>query len=145
MSNTYTLENATSRHELTALANRLTDEQLSHPLEAGWTAASVFAHLAFWDQRALILIHKWQNEGVTPSPIDVDVINEVTRPLFNAMLPRVAVQLVIATAEAVDKAIEQLAPEFIAKIETDGKTVRLNRALHRRDHIAQIEQAVGQN
>jgi hypothetical protein len=142
MTNAYTLDNSTSRQELLTLVNRLTDEQLSHPLPAGWTVASVLAHLAFWDQRALTLLQKWQQEGIGPSPVDVDLINEVTRPIFNALEPRTAANLVISTAEAIDGAVEQLAPEFISQVETDGKTVRLNRALHRRDHIAQIEMAL---
>ena len=143
MTNPYTLDNTTSRHELAALVDRLSDEQFAHPLEAGWTVASVLAHLAFWDQRALILLQKWQQEGISPSPIDVDIVNEVTRPLFNALEPRAAAQLAVSTAETVDRVIGQLSPEFITQVETDGKTVRLNRALHRRDHINQIVRALG--
>jgi hypothetical protein len=145
MTNAYTLDNTNSRQELTAFTGRLTDAQLRQPLEAGWTVASVLAHLAFWDQRALTLLQKWQAEGISASPIDVDVINEVTRPLFKALEPHAAVNLVISTAEAVDAAIEQLTPEFIAQVETDGKTVRLNRALHRRDHLTQMKAVVGRN
>ena len=141
--NTYTLDNTTSRQQLITLVNRLSDEQLRHPLEAGWTVAGVLAHLAFWDQRALTLLHKWQQEGIGPSPVDVDVINEVTRPLFIALASQTAAQLAISTAQILDQAIEQLAPEFIAEVETNGKTVRLNRALHRRDHFNQIEQVLG--
>lgn len=142
MSNLYTLENATSRLELMAFVDRLTDEQLRHPLEAGWTVAGVLAHLAFWDQRALILLQKWGLEGIAPSPVDVDVINEATRLLCESLTPRVAAQLAVSTAEAVDRAIAQLTPGFITQVEMDGKTVRLNRALHRRDHLGQIEPAL---
>jgi hypothetical protein len=53
MSNAYTRENTAEREHLIALANRLTDEQLSRTVEAGWTVAGILAHLAFWDQRAV--------------------------------------------------------------------------------------------
>jgi hypothetical protein len=57
-------------------------------------------------------------------------------------VPHAAVELALAAANAIDYEIERLLPEFSAKVEADGKTVRLNRALHRRDHLTQIEQAL---
>ncbi len=58
MSNPYTQENAAEREHLTALVNRLTDEELSRPVEASWTVAGFLAHMAFWDRCALILLRK---------------------------------------------------------------------------------------
>jgi hypothetical protein len=37
----------------------------------------------------------------------------------------------------------QLDPETLADVETNGQTVRLNRAAHRQEHLGQIEQALG--
>jgi len=142
MNDIYTRGNTVERQHLIALVNRLTNEELNHLLEAGWTIAGVLAHLAFWDQRALILLKKWQQEGIGPSAIDVDVVNEATRFLCIALPPRVAAQLAIATAEAIDQAIDQLDPAMIAEIETNGQTVRLDRTHHRREHLVQIEQAL---
>ena len=136
-------ENAAEREHLRSLANRLTDEELAHPLEAGWTVSAVLAHLAFWDQRALVLIKKWEEEGISPSPIDTDIVNEVTRSHCLAIPPRAATELAISCAQNVDQAIERLGPEMAADIERIGKTVRLNRADHRRSHLGQIEKALG--
>jgi len=142
MNDTYTRRNTFERQHLIALVDHLTDDILNHPLEAGWTIAGVLAHLAFWDQRALVLLKKWQQEGIGPSMIDVDVVNEATCLLCIALPPRVAAQLAIVTAEAIDRIIDQLDPAMITEIETNGQTVRLNRADHRREHLAQIEQAL---
>jgi hypothetical protein len=79
MSNSYTNANAIEREHLIALANRLTDDQLSHPLRSGWTVAGIFAHLAWWDLRGLTLLRKWKAEGISSSPIDID-IRAVHRP-----------------------------------------------------------------
>ena len=141
--NNYSLENAAERQHLTALVNRLTDDQLKRPLEAGWTVAGVLAHLAFWDQRALLLLEKWKHAGVSPSANDVDIINDATRLLCVALAPRVAAQLAVSCAAAIDQAIESLEPGLLADVETKGTTVRLNRALHRSEHLKQIEQALG--
>jgi hypothetical protein len=139
----YISENAAECEHIRSLANRLTDEELSHPLEAGWTVSAALAHLAFWDQRALILINKWEKEGVGPSPMDIDVVNEATRLHCLAIPPRTAAELAISCAQNIDQAIERISPEMAAEMERIGKTVRLNRADHRRDHLGQIEKTLG--
>ncbi len=142
MNNPYVQANASERDHLAALVNRLTAAELSRPLAAGWTVAGVLAHLAFWDLRALTLLKKWRQEGIGPSPIDTDVVNEATRELCNAIPPRVAAQLALAAAAALDEAIEKLDPLMLAAVETDGATVHLDRAAHRRLHLGEIEQAL---
>jgi hypothetical protein len=144
MGNAYEAENNAGRAELSALIARLTDAQLSHPMPAGWTVAAVLAHLAFWDQRALILLRQWKARGVEPSPIDTHVINEVTRVLFLAIPPRTAAELALTCAEAIDREIASLDPVLLAEVETRGTTVLLDRAHHRRVHIAEIVQALGE-
>jgi hypothetical protein len=139
----YISENAAGREQLKALVNRLSDQQLGHPLEAGWTVSAVLAHLAFWDQRALILIEKWKKEGVGPSSMDTDIVNEATRGLCLAIPPRAAADLALSAASAIDQAIEQLSPEMIKEIETTATTVRLDRAHHRHTHLEEIKTALG--
>jgi hypothetical protein len=139
----YISENAAERERLRALVNRLSDQQLGQPLEAGWTVSAVLAHLAFWDQRALILIEKWKKEGVGPSPMDTDVVNEATRGLCLAIPPRTAANIAFSTALALDQTIDGLSPEMVKEIETIGTTARLDRARHRRLHLDQIKTALG--
>ena len=139
----YISENAAEREHLSSLANRLTDEELARPLDAGWTVSAVLAHLAFWDQRALVLINKWEKEGIGPSPMDTDIVNEATRLHCLAIPPRAAADLAISCAQNIDQALERISPEIAAEIERIGKTVRLNRADHRRNHLGQIEKALG--
>ena len=143
MTNTYSNQNNIYRQKLADLIRRLSGEQLSQPMEAGWTVAGVLAHLAFWDQRALILLQKWQHVGIGPSDVDTDIINDATRILCVSLSPQVAAQLALTTAEAIDQEIERLAPDFLARVERDGKTVRLDRARHRETHIGEIEKALG--
>jgi hypothetical protein len=141
--NTYSLPNTTEREHLTALVKRLTDDELSRPLEAGWTVAGMLAHLAFWDQRALCLLEKWKKAGVSPSPVEVDIVNDAIRPLCAALAPRAAAELAVSSAQAIDAAIDGLEPGLLAEVEAKGSAVRLNRALHRRDHLEQIERTLG--
>jgi Mycothiol maleylpyruvate isomerase N-terminal domain len=139
---TYIAENTVERERLIALVNGLTDEQLAHSMEAGWTVAAVLAHLAFWDQRALVLLKKWTQEGIGVSAMDVDVVNEAMRLHCLAIAPRAAAELAVSCAMAIDRAIEQLSPALAAGIAQNGRTLRLNRADHRRDHLRDIMQAL---
>jgi hypothetical protein len=139
----YIEDNKIEREHLIRLTTQLTESQLLRPMPAGWTVAAVLAHLALWDQRGLVLLEKWAKEGIGPSPIDTDVVNEVTRILCLAIPPRVAVQLTIDCAVKMDAAVERLSPQFAADVMEKGKTVHLNRADHRRTHLSEIEKVLG--
>ena len=139
--------NAAERERLRALVARLGGEDLQRPLPAGWTIAGVLAHLAFWDQRILVLVEQWERRGAesTPRPFrpeDVDWINDSAKALCLALAPRTAAQLAVATAEAVDRRIEALAEDFVGANAGAGSPVNLLRAEHRREHLDQIEAAL---
>jgi hypothetical protein len=115
------------------------DEELSTPMPAGWTVSAVLCHLAFWDQRALALLDKWEKNGIDYSSIDTDVINEVTRFLCLAIPPKSAADVFLRTAETIDNKISKLEPGWISEIEEKGKNVHLNRAKHRLVHMDEIK------
>jgi hypothetical protein len=135
-------DNARENAHLRQVAEDLSDDDLSLPMEAGWTVSALLAHLAFWDQRAITLIGKWKKDGVGPSPIDTDVVNEATRRLCLAVPPRQAAELAVALADEVDQLIAGLGPEMVDAIQTRGTTVKLKRADHRRTHLGEIEKAL---
>ena len=135
-------DNAAENAALRKLVERLSEQNLLTPMEAGWTVAAVLAHLAFWDQRAITLIEKWKQEGVSGSAIDVAVVNEVTRRLCLAIQPRDAAELAISVADEIDQLIADMNPEMVEAIMTRGTTVKLNRADHRRTHLSEIEGAL---
>ncbi len=142
MSGSYIEENTQQRERLRALLARLTDQDLTRPLREGWTVAGFLGHLAFWDYRALLLIKKWKQTGVKLSPADVDVINDGMKPLLLAIPPRKIAEMVMEAATAVDREIEGLNPDLIAQIEAQGTNFRMNRGLHRKAHMDQIETAM---
>ncbi len=127
------------------IAKNLSDADLLHPMEAGWTVASVLAHLAFWDRRALTLIEKWKVDGLGESPIDTDVINEVTRFFFLAIPPRQALNLTIEYAEAINQTLAGLEPAFLERMVTEGRAVQVDRGKHRASHLDEIAKALGRS
>ena len=149
MAPSYVTENNEQRARLRALVERLSDGDLARPLDAGWTVGAVLAHLAFWDQRALILIERWEKEGArTPPPSisakDVDWINDSAKALCLALAPRAAARLAVTTAEAIDRRVESLSSELVAANTAAGSPLNLLRAEHRREHLNEIEHAFGQ-
>lgn len=143
---THERENDAQRERLRALVARLGDADLGRPLDAGWTVAAVLAHLAFWDERARLLLERWQRDGTPPPPLDerqVHWINDAAKPLCLALPPRVAAQLALERAEAVDRLIAGLPDAFLAASAAAGHPVRLLRATHRREHLDEIERTLG--
>lgn len=142
MSNRYSADNAAWSKKLEALVARLSDRDLARPANHGWSVGGLLAHLAFYDYRALVLLERWKTNAIGPSPLEVDVANDATRPLFNAVAPGELRRLVVEAARGVDAAIDALDPGFLARVEVDGTVVRLNRALHREHHLEQVEKAL---
>lgn len=135
----YSEENLTSRRRLKALVSRLSAADLSRSTHYGWTIAALLAHLAFWDQRHLVLLHRWQENGVDPSPIDPDAINEALKPLCHAIDPHTAVELCLTSAESLDAELEQINPVLFDAIQATPTHYRFNRSLHRNGHLDDIE------
>lgn len=134
-------ENARSSERLRSLVSQLTDEELDYSADGDWTVAAVLAHVAFWDQRACSLLRRWKRNGVSPSPIDVDNVNETLLPILLALPPRRAAELASAAAEAADQELASASPELIAAIEGQGR-FRLRRSEHRLEHLEQIERSL---
>ena len=140
----YIADNTSERERLRALVARMSDGDLSRSMGAGWTVAAVLAHMAFWDQRVLVLLDRWERTGVEPShePADVDWINDATRALCLAIPPRAAARLAVDSAEATDQKVEGLTPAMRAALEADDSPINLRRATHRREHLDEIERMI---
>jgi hypothetical protein len=142
MPTTYMAQNIAERERLRALVARLSEADLSREVEHGWTVATVLVHLAFWDRQRLLTLKRWLQDGQLPASGDYDLINDALAIISQAIPPRAAALLAVAAAEAIDYALEQLTPEQEAALESAGMTRLLNRSLHRRDHLEEIERAL---
>ncbi len=139
-------ENTASRRRLQALIDHLSDTDLARVTPYGWTVAALLAHLAFWDQRVLVLLRRWKAGGVDASPIDSQAVNDSLKPLCHALDPRQAVELCLASAQAVDAELETVSDVFMeqidALVQASPFQFRPNRSLHRSGHLDDIEQVL---
>ena len=143
----YVEENRAQLERLRALVDRLSDRELSRPMEAGWTVAGVLAHLAFWDYRVVLLLDQWGPDGRGPAPrvydeAAVDWINDASKPLCNGLPPRAAARMAIEAAMAADQRVAALTEAQLATNRDAGGPITLLRAEHRREHLDEIERTL---
>ena len=135
----FTTENAESTGRLQALVKRLSVEDFTRTTSYGWTISALLAHLAFWDQRMLVLLRRWQQNGFDPSPVDAQATNDALLPLCTSMEPRTAVELCLTSARLLDAALAALSDDQFEdirkKAEASATQFRMNRSLHRNDHL----------
>jgi hypothetical protein len=144
---TYVSENQAALERLRALVDRLSDEELLRPMEAGWTVAGVLAHLAFWDYRIVTLLDQWGPDGhgtLLPGPDESAThwINDAGKPLCLALPPRVAARVAIDAAMAADQRVAGLSEAQLAANRAAGGPISVLRAAHRREHLDEIERAL---
>lgn len=134
--------NRAERERLRALIARLGDDDLNRALGNGWTVAATLAHLAFWDRETLDGLETWQPTSPSRASADWDQINEGRLAEWLAMPARQAAEEAIAAAEAVDRAIESLPTERVQAILATGRVRLVDRSIHRREHLDDVERAL---
>lgn len=136
--------NRSSLERLRAIGSSLSDSELERTIDAPWTAAALFAHIAFWDRSVL---ERWrlaaEKGDRTPMPEDnviMDRINDASLRRWLAIPARVAVEEFLASAE-LDGLIPWLDAAIVSELVTDGRQRLVDRSLHRGDHLRTIEGA----
>ena len=133
--------NRASTNRIRALAARLTDAEMQHPVGEHWTVAIALAHLAFWDRRVMYVLDMTERDGKVFIP-EIDIfVNDLSLPLWAAIPPRAAARIAIETAEALDKRLENFPPALLEEIHTYNKRWVV-RALHRGEHLDEVDTAL---
>ncbi len=133
--------NRASTERMRALAARLSDDELQHPVGEHWTVAVVLAHLAFWDRRVLYLLDATERDGKLFIP-EIDIlVNDLSLPFWAALPPRTAARLGIETAEALDARLAGYPAPLLEEIFGYNKRWVI-RALHRGEHLDEAEAAL---
>jgi hypothetical protein len=144
MDRSYVAENNAERARLHAIIARLTDTDMARPMSEEWTVGVGLLHLAFWDRLSLSKFEEWERTGtveIPPMRDMVDGINHAMLPWWRTVAPAQARHEVIVAAEAVDRKAETLPAPIIEAI-LAARPRSLMRAVHRRQHLDQIERAL---
>jgi len=138
----YAAENDRSRERLSHLMTRLREEDLKRTVESGWTVATVLLHLAFWDRYCLALLEGWERSGYVPSAANVEALNDTIEFLSLSFPPQRAGELARSAADLIDHKLEQISSDLAQTLEESGRARILRRALHRNEHLDQIERVL---
>jgi hypothetical protein len=141
----YNETNAETLAALKALIGQMSDDDLNASLGEGWTVATMLAHLAFYDARAVWLLKQWEAAGaVSDAPLDPDATNAAMLPLAATLPPRAAAALALRMAEEADATVASIKPDLARQVLARPETrVRLHRSHHRSEHLEQIRAALG--
>ena len=146
MDRTYVTENDAGRARLDALVSRLSDDEFAVRM-GGWTIGVGLMHLAFWDRNWLAKFEEWERTGAVVVP-DVgyqrDLFNGINDAMVHWWRSAAPVQVrheVLAAAEAIDKKARGL-PEWLVEAIMTERPRTLVRAVHRGEHLDEIERAL---
>ena len=141
MDRSFVQRNRASTERLQKLVTGLTDAQMQHPVGADWTVAIALAHLAFWDRRVQFVLDGTERNGKLFA-LEVDtLVNDVLLPTWAAVPGREAARLAVETATALDKRLEAFPAALLEQVNAHNPRWVL-RALHREEHLAEVEQAL---
>jgi hypothetical protein len=137
-------ENEAQRAGLKAVIARLTDADLARTMSEDWTIGVGLMHLPFWDGLSLSEFEEWGRTGkvqIPPMRDMVDGINKAMLPWWRTVVPVQVRHAVVAAAEAMDRKAETL-PEPIIEAILAVRPLSLTRAIHRPQHLDQIQRAL---
>jgi hypothetical protein len=141
MDRSFIEQNRASTERIRALAARLSDTEIQHPIYEIWTVAIALAHLAFWDRRVMYVVDMTERGGKLFIP-EIDIfVNDLSLPLWAAIPPREAARIAIETSEACDKRLESFPPKLLEEIYNYNKRWVV-RALHRGEHLDEVDAAL---
>ncbi len=71
--------------------------------------------------------------------MDEDTVNDALVPFFLALPPRKAAEMAVSISAELDRELESSSDDFIAGLEKTGDRHALNRGVHRKMHLDEIE------
>lgn len=143
MTNDHNKRNRASRDRLAAVIARLGDRSISLP--GGWTAAALLAHLAFWDGLGAARLEKYLRDR-KPMEFGSDALTEFINAAglaqWTATPLRAAGTLATDAAAKIDRLIEGVPKDAFDAIRALNTPRVLDRSLHRKEHLDEIERAL---
>lgn len=137
----YTQLNRESTNRIKKIASSLTDEQFQTRVGEHWTVTIAFVHLAFWDRRVLATLDQTVKNGKL-TVVEVEtVVNDLSLPIWSTVPAKEAIKLAIESAEELDNQLEKFPKDLLEEMYEHNKRLVV-RALHRNEHLDEMEEAL---
>lgn len=142
MDRSFIEQNNASTERLKKLVNRLSAGDLSQAVGPDWTVAITLAHLAFWDQRVLLVLDRTEKEGkLVPADLDSNIVNDIALPTWKIVPGRDAARLAVETAALLDLRLEAFPEALLEQVHAHNPRW-VARSLHRNEHLDEIDAAL---
>jgi DinB family protein len=145
MTNDHNKRNRASRDHLAEVIARLDKRTVDLSMPGGWTTAALLAHLAFWDGFGAARLEKYVRDR-EPMELGTDALTEFINAAglaqWTATPLATAAGLATKAAEAIDRLIEGLPSDVLDQIRGLKRPRLLDRSLHRKEHLDEIERAL---
>jgi len=143
VTNEHIKRNRASRDHLAEVIARM--GKVSLDLPGGWTSAGLLAHLAFWDGFGAARLEKFVRDR-EPMEFGSDTLTEFMNGAGMAQWTATplasAAGLATKAAAAIDLLIEGLPSDALEQIRSMKRPRLLDRSLHRKEHLDEIERAL---
>jgi hypothetical protein len=143
VTNEHIKRNRASRDHLAEVITRMGKGSVDLP--GGWTSAGLLAHLAFWDGFGAARLEKFVRDR-EPMEFGSDTLtefmNEAGMAQWTATPLASAAGLATKAAAGIDLLIEGLPSDVIDQIRAMKRPRLLDRSLHRKEHLDEIERAL---
>ena len=137
--------NQSSLDRLRAVRARLSRDDLLYPIDPPWTAAALFAHVAFWERFTHARwLHARESASGVPYPIEdfaTDLVNAAALTQWLSVPPEEAVEECLEAAEIFDRYIRSLGRELVSRVLQEERPRLVDRSFHRSEHLETIEAA----
>lgn len=137
--------NRLSLDRLLEVSDALSEDELLRVIDPPWTAAALFAHIAFWDRfthaRWLHAAGSGIDMPIATDDTAMELVNEAALPEWTVIPPSIAIRDCLSTARALDTFIGSLDPAALSRVVADGRPRLVDRFIHRREHLETIEAA----
>jgi hypothetical protein len=133
-------ENRKATERLSELLEKLPDDRLGAPVTAEWNVKRMLAHLAFWDQRGVLVVESAMKDGRLHAPFYDDQLNDILAPVLDLIPAADVKQFALAVSRKLDALLENCPADILAEMEKVNPRL-IDRSLHRNDHLAEIERA----
>jgi hypothetical protein len=138
--------NDASRDRLARLAGSLTGAQLEIDLGGGWTVASAFGHMAFWDRWQAVRLDHMVGGSASLDHDSVVMVehlaNEALAPFLAETTPPEAPAMAVAAAQRLDGLIARLPEDLVRSLLGTADDFLLKRHRHRTEHLDQVERGI---
>lgn len=139
----YMSRNAFETARLRSLRS-LSDEELGQEPDEGWTLSMILGHVGYMEIRGVGAIAAWKQYGLRLELwVSAEhVVNDLRADFWKAIPPRASLEQCIKAAETMDDLVANLTASEAAQVAAQRPRV-LERAIHRGEHLAEIERMLG--